>query len=195
MKRIFAILLLAALLCAALAGCGKREIPPMEPAPSESSTESGTTEPAPSESGGESSKPDPTIPNTSEDTMYIIIGEHTLTVKMADNSSAKALLALLNEKDITVYAHDYGSFEKVGALGTELPTNDEQITTQPGDVILYQGNQITVYYDTNSWSFTRLGRVQGVTADELKAILGDADVTMVLSRHAPNGTSPINGKP
>ncbi len=117
--------------------------------------------------------------------MYIIIGEHTLKVEMADNSSAKALLALLKDGDITVDAHDYGSFEKVGPLGTELPTNDEQITTEPGDVILYQGNQITVYYDTNSWSFTRLGKVQGVTADELKAILGDGDVTMVLSLKEP----------
>ncbi len=121
--------------------------------------------------------------------MYIIIGEHTLTVKMADNSSAKALLELLKDGDITVEAHDYGSFEKVGALGTELPTNDEQITTQPGDVILYQGDQITVYYDTNSWSFTRLGKVQGVTADDLKAILGDGDVTMVLSLNDPNSTA------
>ncbi len=180
MKRIFAILLSAALLCTAFAGCGKTETSPMDHTHSEG--------------GAESSKPDSTLQNTSEDTMYIIIGEHTLTVKMADNSSAKALLALLKEKDITVDAHDYGSFEKVGSLGTELPTNDEQITTQPGDVILYQGDQITVYYDTNSWSFTRLGKVQGVTADELKAILGDGDVTMVLSLNDPGGTAPNNGK-
>ncbi len=121
--------------------------------------------------------------------MYIIIREHTLTVKMADNSSAKALLALLKDGDITVEAHDYGSFEKVGALGTELPSNDEQIATEPGDVILYQGDQITVYYDTNSWKFTRLGKVQSVTADDLKAILGDGDVTMVLSLNDPNSTA------
>ncbi len=121
--------------------------------------------------------------------MYILIGEHTLTVKMADNSSAEALLALLKEGDITVDAHDYGSFEKVGALGTKLPTNDEHITTQPGDVILYQGDQITVYYETNSWSFTRLGKVQGVTADQLKAILGNGNVTMVLSLKSPGSTA------
>ncbi len=172
MKRIFAILLSAALLCIVFAGCGKTEI--------------SSSDPTPSENSAESRKSDSTLQNTSEDTMYIMIGEHTLNVKMADNSSAKALLALLKDGDITVDAHDYGRFEKVGALGTELPTNDEQITTEPGDVILYQGNQITVYYDTNSWSFTRLGKVQGVTADELKAILGDGDVTMVLSLNNPN---------
>ncbi len=172
MKRIFAILLSAALLCIVFAGCGKTEI--------------SSSDPTPSENSAESRKSDSTLQNTSEDTMYIMIGEHTLNVKMADNSSAKALLALLKDGDITVDAHDYGRFEKVGSLGAELPTNDEQITTEPGDVILYQGNQITVYYDTNSWSFTRLGKVQGVTADELKAILGDGDVTMVLSLNNPN---------
>ncbi len=166
-KAFFAAALWVVLLGIILAGCGKTDAQPSDRAPSES--------------GG----PKPTLQNTLEDTMYIIIGEHTLTVKMADNSSAKALLALLKEQDITVHAHDYGSFEKVGALGTELPTNDTQITTQPGDVILYQGDQITVYYDTNSWSFTRLGKVQGVTAEELRAILGDGDVTMVLTL---NGT-------
>ena len=127
--------------------------------------------------------------------MYIIIGEHTLPVQLADNSSAAALWELLKQGDITVDAHDYGNFEKVGSLGTELPTNDEQITTEPGDVILYQGNQITVYYDTNSWSFTRLGKVQGVTADELKTILGDGDVTMVLSLTDYNSTAENDEKP
>ncbi len=175
MKRVSQILLWVALLCVALAGCGRAETTPSVHMPSERSTES--------------SKPDPALQNTSEDTMYIIIGKHILNVKMADNSSAKALLALLKEEDITVDAHDYGNFEKVGPLGTKLPTNDAQITTEPGDVILYQGNQITVYYDTNSWSFTRLGKVQGVTAEELKAILGDRNVTMVLSLNAPGSTT------
>lgn len=167
-KRFFAILLSLAMLCAALAGCGKTE-----PTPGDHTATQG---------GEENSSPAPTLQNTQEDTtMYITVNDHTLTVKMADNSSARALLALLENGDITVNAQDYGSFEKVGPLGTELPINDEQITTQPGDLILYQGDQITLYYDTNSWSFTRLGRVQDVTADELRGILGEGDVTMVLS--------------
>ena len=185
MKRIFTILLTAALLCTVFAGCGKRETPPADPASPEKNTEIDGPDSGQQNISAEPSE-DPSE-NRLEDTMYIHIGKHTLPVRMADNSSAEALLALLKKGDITVAAHDYGSFEKVGSLGTELPTNDERITTAPGDVILYQGAQITVYYDTSSWSFTRLGKVQGVTADELRAILGDGDVTMVLSLDGRDG--------
>ncbi len=106
-------------------------------------------------------------------------GSHTLTAKLADNSSATAFYELLGKAPVTIEMHDYGSFEKVGSLGTSLPRNDTQITTQAGDIILYQGNQITIYYDTNSWNFTRLGKVNGVTQAELKQILGKGDVTAV----------------
>ena len=98
-----------------------------------------------------------------------------------DNSSAEALKEKLNSEPITVDMHDYGSFEKVGALPWELPRNDTQITTEPGDVILYQGNQITVYYDTNIWSFTRLARIGNATKDELLAALGAGDVSVKFS--------------
>lgn len=180
MKRILSVFLSAVMLCIVFAGCGSTNTPPAESTASNS--------------GIEDNKDDgTTLPQ--EDIMYIIIGEHTLPVKLADNSSAAALRELLKQGDITVDAHDYGNFEKVGSLGTELPTNDEQITTEPGDVILYQGNQITVYYDTNSWSFTRLGKVQGVSADELKAILGEGDVRMVLSLTDYNSTAENDEKP
>lgn len=76
---------------------------------------------------------------------------------------------------------DYSNFEKVGALGHTLPRNDESITTQAGDIILYQGNQVTIYYDTNTYSFTRLGKIEGVTQDEMKSVLGSGNVTVTLS--------------
>lgn len=98
-----------------------------------------------------------------------------------DNSSAEALKEKLNSEAITVDMHDYGSFEKVGTLPWELPRSDTQITTEPGDVILYQGNQITVYYDTNSWNFTRLARIGNTTKDELLAALGDGNVSVKFS--------------
>ena len=114
-------------------------------------------------------------------------GSHKLTATLVDNSSATAFYELLKKGPLTVDMHDYGSFEKVGSLGTKLPRNDTQITTQAGDIILYQGNQITIYYDTNSWNFTRLGKVVStgstttITQAELKKILGKGDITAVFS--------------
>ena len=108
-------------------------------------------------------------------------GNHTLTATLADNSSAKAFAELLSNGPVTVDMQDYGNFEKVGDLPSSLPRNDTSITTEPGDIILYQGNKITIYYNTNSWSFTRLGKVDGVTQAELKKILGKGNVTAVFT--------------
>ena len=107
--------------------------------------------------------------------------KHTLTATLYDNSSSRALVDLLQKGSVTIDMHDYGNFEKVGSLPSSLPRNDTQITTEPGDIILYQGNQITIYYDTNSWNFTLLGKIDGITKAELKKILGKGNVTAVLS--------------
>lgn len=106
-------------------------------------------------------------------------GSHKLTATLVDNSSATAFYELLKKAPVTIKMSDYSNFEKYGPIGTSLPRNDTQITTTAGDIILYQGNQIAVYYDTNSWNFTRLGKVDGVTQVELKKILGKGDVTAV----------------
>ena len=106
-------------------------------------------------------------------------GSHTLTATLVNNSSANALYNLLKRAPVTIKMSDYNNFEKYGAIGTSLPRNDTQITTTAGDIILYQGNQIAIYYDTNSWNFTRLGKLDGVTQAELKRILGKGDVTAV----------------
>ncbi len=110
----------------------------------------------------------------------IEVNNRELIVKAENNSSSNALLKILKEGNITVYAKDYNNFEKVGSLGFDLPLNDQQITTKPGDVILYQGNNICLYYDTNSWNFTKLGEVTNVDSNELKKILGDDNVSMIL---------------
>ena len=115
------------------------------------------------------------------DMINLQIREHTLTAELADNTSAQAFAELLREGPVTVQMHDYGNFEKVGPLPTSLPENNEQITTEPGDIILYQGNSITVYYDENTWNFTRLGKVQGVTDEELRGILGEEGVEIIFS--------------
>lgn len=116
-----------------------------------------------------------------EDVMKITVGNTTITATLADNSSAVALKELLMEGPLTINMSDYGNMEKVGPIGTSLPQNNEQITTGAGDIILYQGNSLVIYYDTNSWNFTRLGKIGEVTQEELKAILGEGDVTVTLT--------------
>jgi|GEM_PF-118241 len=112
--------------------------------------------------------------------LVIEAGETRFYANLEDNSSAKALIEKLNSGPLTVDMHDYGSFEKVGSLPWTLPRNDEQITTVPGDVILYQGDQITIYYDRNSWSFTRLAKIGNASKEELLAALGDGDISVTL---------------
>ncbi len=104
--------------------------------------------------------------------MFITINGNKLEVELYKNSSVDALLDILKSGNVTYTADDYGNFEKVGNIGHTLPRNDTQITTQAGDVILYQGNSICLYYDTNSWSFTRIGRINGYSANELRNLLG-----------------------
>ncbi len=110
-----------------------------------------------------------------------IEGGSTFTAVLADNSSTKALKELLAQGDITVRMEDYASMEKVGSLGTSLPRNDRPTTTAPGDLILYQGHNLVIYYDTNSWNFTRLGKIEGVSGKDLLAALGKGEVTVTLS--------------
>ncbi len=116
-----------------------------------------------------------------ESVMYITVNGRKLTADLADNSSAEALKELLKDDPLTIDMSDYSNFEKVGGLGAELPRNDEQITTEAGDLILYQGNQFVIYYDTNSWDFTRLGKIRDISQEELKELLGGGDVTVTLS--------------
>lgn len=119
--------------------------------------------------------------NGEDSTMKITVGNTSFTATFADNSSAEALKQLLAREPLTIQMSDYGNFEKVGPLGTSLPRNDEQITTEPGDIILYQGSSLTIYYDTNSWNFTRVGRIEGVTREELLGVLGEGDVAVTFS--------------
>lgn len=104
--------------------------------------------------------------------MYITINGNKLEVTLENNSSVTALVERLKQGDVKYTATDYGDFEKVGGLGFSLPTNNSQITTQAGDVILYSGNQIVLFYGSNSWSYTRLGKIEGYSAQELRTLLG-----------------------
>lgn len=110
-----------------------------------------------------------------------IEGGQTFTATLVDNSSTQALKEQLAKGDITIEMEDYAHMEKVGSLGIRLPRNDRQTTTAPGDLILYQGHNLVIYYDTNSWNFTRLGKIDNASQAELKAALGKGDVRVTLS--------------
>ena len=114
-----------------------------------------------------------------EPALKITVGDYELSATFEDNSSAGEFRDLLAQGPLTIEMEDYGGFEKVGPLGTSLTRNDTQITTEPGDVILYQGNQITIYYGTNSWSFTRLARIDDSAG--LQEKLGDGTVSVTFS--------------
>lgn len=167
----------AAVLFLALLSCAEIPEPEQPTQPQQTQTNTGqngtTTEPV---------NDDTTMP----DKIQIAISEKKLAIKIEDNSATRALVAALREAPISFTASDYGGFEKVGALGRSLPTSNSQITTQPGDVILYSGNQIVLFYGSNSWSYTRIGKIEYGSLAELKSFLkaGEGDITVTLSLHA-----------
>lgn len=116
---------------------------------------------------------------------YVTVGQTTFTAVFADNSGAQALKELLADGPLTIEMDDYGGFEKVGSLGQSLPASNAQTTTQAGDIVLYQGNQIVVFYGSNSWRYTRLGAVEDL--DGWNDALGKEDVAITFSLNQPEG--------
>ena len=109
------------------------------------------------------------------------INDTEISVQWEDNRSVDALIELASSAPLTVRMFMYGGFEQVGPLGTRLPRDDSRITTQPGDIVLYSGDQIVLFYGSNTWSYTRLGRITGKSETELAELLGSGDVVATLS--------------
>lgn len=117
-------------------------------------------------------------------TFYLTVEGTTFPATFADNQGAEALADLLTDGPLTLSLEDYGGFEKVGSLGQSLPTSNTHMSTQSGDIVLYQGNQIVLFYGSNAWSYTRLGQVTDLTG--WQEALGHGDVTVTLSLTAPH---------
>ena len=130
--------------------------------------------------GSSSSEQSSTNDKPSEANMYLKINDVTLNVAWEDNESVNALKKLVQAKDLAINMSRYGGFEQVGSLGQSLPRNDVQTTTSAGDIMLYSGNQIVIFYGSNTWAYTRLGKVTDKTADEMTELLSKADVTLTL---------------
>ena len=115
------------------------------------------------------------------DSVKVQINEDIFDVELENNSAAQELIKELEKGNITVNATEYGGFEKVGELGFSLPTSDENINTEPGDIVLYQGDKISLFYGSHSWSYTKLGKIDNISSNELKEVLGPGNVTLVFS--------------
>ena len=115
------------------------------------------------------------------DSVKVQINDNIFDVELENNSAAQELIKELEKGNITVNATEYGGFEKVGELGFSLPTSDENINTEPGDIVLYQGDKISLFYGSHSWSYTKLGKIDNISSNELKEVLGQGNVTLVFS--------------
>ena len=112
-------------------------------------------------------------------TMNVQVGDASFTAALEENDAVSVLIEMMEEGPVTIEMDDYSGFEKVGPLGTSLPASNSQTTTQAGDIVLYQGNQIVMFYGSNSWSYTRIGHITDLTGWE--EALGSGSVTVTFS--------------
>lgn len=118
---------------------------------------------------------------TMDNYITIKVGQNTLAAVLEDNDAGNALAELLKQGDLTISASNYGGFEKVCSLGKNLPKNDKYTTTQAGDIMLYNGNQIVIFYGQNSWSYTKLGKVINAEQKDLEKILSGKENKITIS--------------
>ena len=111
--------------------------------------------------------------------MHVQVSGSTFTATLEENAAVEALVEMMEQGPVTIQMRDYSGFEKVGSLGQSLPTSNQQTTTHAGDIVLYQGNQIVMFYGSNSWSYPRLGHIDDLTGWE--EALGSGDVTVTFS--------------
>ena len=116
-----------------------------------------------------------------DDLVKVKINDEVFDVKLENNSATQELIKELKKGNVTVNASEYGGFEKVGELGFSLPTNDENVETNSGDIVLYQGDKISLFYGSHSWSYTKLGKIDNFDSNKRKEVLGSGDVTLEFS--------------
>ena len=122
---------------------------------------------------------EPTHEDTEGMKMNVQIGEATFTATLEDNAATREFIEMMKEGPISVNMSDYSGFEKVGAIGERLTANDSQITTAEGDIVLYGGDQIVMFYGSNTWSYTKIGRIDDLSG--WKEALGSGSITAVFS--------------
>ena len=194
MKKLITVVAIASLL--ALAGCAQGQASPSASASSGSASAAGTEASSGSasaagteaSSGSASASEASTAVESSSASetsasLRMSVGDMQFAVAPADTDAARALIEQLQAGPVTVSLHAYGGFEQVGPLPWGLPASDEQIATSPGDIMLYQGDQITVFIGSNSWAYTPLGSIEGATSETLLEAFGgdEAEITLSLA--------------
>ena len=111
--------------------------------------------------------------------MNVQVGDYTFTATLENNTAVDELVEMMKEGSVTINMRDYSGFEKVGSLGRSLTANDEQTTTAAGDIVLYNGNNIVMFYGSNSWSYTRIGKIDDLT--DWKKALGSGSITAIFT--------------
>ena len=148
----------------------------------ESAADTGDGETVPETEMSETAGTKADIPNGSEEAvmnMKVQVGDAVFSATLEENEAVASFVEMMRENPVSIQMSDYSGFEKVGSLGTSLPASNSQTTTHAGDIVLYNGNQIVIFYGSNSWSYTRLGHVDDLTGWE--EALGSGDVTVTFS--------------
>ena len=175
MKPILSLILIV-IISSLCIGCGSAQSQATSVPEAERRSEAAPTEEAPESALMQDSKAE----SEETETMQMKIGETDVEVMWEDNESVAALKELAQD-GLHIQMSMYGGFEQVGPIGKSLPREDRQTTTQAGDIVLYSGNQLVVFYGSNSWAYTRLGRITDKTASELSELLGSGDAAITLN--------------
>lgn len=162
-----------------LAGCGVKSNAHNDSTEQNSATETSYTLTEDNKENNSSQTEEYESEENSVSKMKVQVGNQTFTATLEDNTAAEAFLEMMKEAPVVIQMSDYSGFEKVGSLGTNLPSSNSQTTTHEGDIVLYNSNQIVIFYDSNTWSYTRLGKIDDLTG--WKEALGNGDVTVTFT--------------
>lgn len=179
MKKRLAALMAVLLLLVCLSACGAAEQAGLEPE-TKAQSPSGSASAAEADGGKETLENQTDTQEETEAMLQMRIGDTLVAVDWEENESVQALKDLCTDAPLTIPMSMYGGFEQVGAIGKSLPRNDRQTTTGAGDIVLYAGNQIVVFYGSNAWAYTRLGHITDPDAAGMAELLGNGDVTITL---------------
>ena len=177
-----------------LTACGKNEEPDItnDPVPTADASESLVVDNSEPEDTNDSEQTDENVnysidgEETGEQTgeqaemkMNVQIGDYHFTATLENNAAVSELVDMLKEGPVTIQMDDYSGFEKVGPLGRSLTTSNSQTTTSAGDIVLYNGSNIVMFYGSNSWSYTRIGRIDDLS--DWKTALGSGSITAIFT--------------